>query len=762
MRYLLPNVLPWSVLVVIVAWPCGALIADDDSSPQLMPIVRSMPAMEPAAPAGSSATSSPAVAAATDAPSAPHLYVNSREVRAPLDPATCEGVQPGRDQAVVLYVSGNRGRTWVRTQKRTLPTAALEFRAVTDGTYWAIFRGEAVASRGADPLPGARPDLIITVDTSPPQVASLTASAARENEPVRIAWQVSDPGSSIGGVKIAAAQGQSKETLPPQEVTPSPEGSALVGPLSAGTWDFAVTFVDLAGNMTTACCRTTVTPVAAAQVAAEPAPAAAPSPPPASTPVAEPVEASPTPTPVQPVAAPQADAPVAPPSSATSPAPTSQEPRMEPVPPPASSMMTSELPAAAPRPSPVAPVTGAAESPSPEAVAPARGRGDQWVEPGGEVRATAETPLLRSRMLSISYTWDEEHPPDRVGLWVTTDGGRTWQLDHVAERLTGLFVFQAPADGVYGFHTHREAGGNTWGVPLSGEAPQMEIIVDTEPPRVQWTSPLGVEAAGGAARQPVKVTGTAVLAWQATDANLGKRPARLDWRAFGQTLWQPIAADLPGSGSYTWTVPEAASGTLEVRITVLDRAGHLASADVSLEIVRPAAAETPPPSAAPTTEQASQDAVAESQRAYAMATLSRLQENWADAERQLQRATTLNPDHVRAWVDLGGIYAAGRRWDPAVDAYRKAVTLQPENVNALLGLSRSLAARGDTDGALRTVETLLNLSPTDGDALVLHGDLLWKSGRHDEARQSWLRALDSGGGHEGRLAAIQKRLQLKR
>jgi len=732
-----------------------------------MPIVRSMPAIEPAgtAPAGSSATPSPTVAAATDASSAPHLYVNAREVRAPLDPARCEGVQPGRDQAVVLYVSGNRGRTWVRTQKRTLPTGALEFRAVTDGTYWAIFRGEAVASRGADPLPGARPDLLITVDTSPPEVASLTASAARENEPVRIAWQVSDRGGSIGGVKIAAAQGQSKETLPPQEATPSLEGSSLVGPLSAGTWDFAVTFVDMAGNMTTACCRTTVAAVEAAQVAAEPSPVVAPWPTPAPTPVAEPVEAVPT---AAPVAAPTTGAPLAQPAAATSPAPSSQEPRMEPVPPPQVATEPVVAPATAPEPtaSPAsstiaAQPSAAATTPSPEAVAPARGRGDQWVEPGGEVRAAAETPLLRSRMLSISYTWDEEHPPDRVGLWVTTDGGRTWQLDHVAGRLTGLFVFQAPADGVYGFHTHREAGGNTWGVPLSGEAPQMEIIVDTEPPRVEWTSPLGAEAAGGIARAPAKVTGTVALAWQATDANLGERPARLDWRAFGQTLWQPIAADLPGSGSHTWTAPEATSGTVEVRVTVLDRAGHLASADVSLEIVRPAATETPPAAAAPTTEQASEDAVAESQRAYAMATLSRLQENWADAERQLQRATTLNPDHARAWVDLGGIYAAGRRWDPAVDAYRKAVTLQPENTNALLGLSRSLAARGDADGAVRAVETLLRVSPTDGDALVLHGDLLWKSGRHDEARQSWLKALDSGGGHEGRLAAIQKRLQLK-
>ncbi|MBN2582139.1 MAG: tetratricopeptide repeat protein [Planctomycetes bacterium] len=745
------SVLPWTVLAVCIALPCPARAADDDASQQLMPIMRVMPAIEHAGAGGTigrEALAAP-VADTTGERSVPHVYSNAREVKAPLDVAACEGVRAGRDQAVVLYISGNRGRTWVRTQKRTLPSSGLEFRAVNDGQYWAVFKGEPVASRGPAPLPGAQPDLVITVDTMSPEIKSLVASPARENEPVRVTWQVADRGP-LGGVKIAAAQGESKETIDPQDVAPSLEGSALVGPLSAGTWDFTVTFRDMAGNMTTACCRTTVAAVPAAEVAAE----TVQTPTPAQTPAATESETvAPAPD-AGPTSEPAAPMPAA--------APSEPEPQ-PPAPQPQTSDAQPTEPAAAP--ADVVDVQPAAQqSPTPSGLTTdesAQVKGDQWVEPGGEVRANRETPVLQSRLLSIGYTWDKESPPSRVGLWVTTDGGRTWQLDHVARRLTGTFVFQAPADGVYGFQTHREIGESTWGVPLGGEAPQVEIIVDTEPPHVEWTSPLGAETADGPGRAPAKVGRTMVLAWLANDANLGEKPVRLDYRPFGKTLWQPIAAEIANSGSYEWTAPESLHGQVEVQVTVLDRAGHLASAELPLEIVpaQPAAAE--PQTSASATEQATEDSLSQSQRAYAMATLARLQENWTDAEYQLKRATTLNPDHTRAWVDLGGIYASNKRWDPAVDAYRKATSLQPQNTNALLGLARSLAARGDVAGATQTVETLLRLSPTDGDALVLYGDLLWKSGKNDMARQAWLKALDSGGGHQGRLAAIQKRLQLK-
>ncbi|NIA22076.1 MAG: tetratricopeptide repeat protein, partial [Anaerolineaceae bacterium] len=399
---------------------------------------------------------------------------------------------------------------------------------------------------------------------------------------------------------------------------------------------------------------------------------------------------------------------------------------------------------------------------APETEAPAAAPavpGDRQLEPAGQVLARERIAVLGSRLLSIGYTWDTEHPPQRIGLWVTSDGGRTWKLDHVAERLTGTFVFQAPADGAYGFRTHRELGSSTWGKPQSGTAPEREVIVDTVAPKVEWIGALVAQSTEAHGIATARVTGQATLRWLAVDENLAERPARLDYREFGKTRWHLLAADLPGDGSYQWSLPEGLSGDVEVRVTVADRAGQIAAADLRLKVVPPAQPADPGPDTAAT--KPDEKAIAEARRAYAMATLARLREDWAEAERQLKRATTLNPDHSRAWVDLGGVHAHNGQWDQAAAVYTRAVELQPDNSNALFGLARAQVARGNSGGAMRALESLLARRPTDGDALVLYGDLQWKAGRRDEARQSWLRALDAGGGSQAKLAAIQRRLKLK-
>jgi Flp pilus assembly protein TadD len=192
-----------------------------------------------------------------------------------------------------------------------------------------------------------------------------------------------------------------------------------------------------------------------------------------------------------------------------------------------------------------------------------------------------------------------------------------------------------------------------------------------------------------------------------------------------------------------------------VRITVRDRAGHQGRAALPLEIAPAAGAEPGRPA------QVAQAARDEARRAYAMATLARLQDNWSAAEKQLIRATEADPDYGRAWVDLGGVYLKSGRWESAVDVYRKACRLLPASTNAPLGLARAQAARGDLDGAAGTLESLLERTPADGDGWLLYGDVLARSGDREQARRCWLKALALGGGRRGQLAAIQQRLRLK-
>ena len=212
--------------------------------------------------------------------------------------------------------------------------------------------------------------------------------------------------------------------------------------------------------------------------------------------------------------------------------------------------------------------------------------------------------------------------------------------------------------------------------------------------------------------------------------------------------------------SYLWTPPEELRGRLELRLSAGDRAGHQGAARLVLELLSAPLSPLPAVTGQSQVDAAGTAAADEARRAYEMARYSRLQQRWDDAEKQLLRAVSLNPDFGPAWSDLGGIYLRDNRLANAADAYTRATELLPDSPNALYGLARAQAARKDFEPALKTLGTLLTQSPTDADAWMLHGDVLWQTGEHQKAHQSWLKSIGLGGGTRGNLEALQKRLEL--
>jgi hypothetical protein len=631
-----------------------------------LPVMQTMPPI----PLQGSHTDFPAASAA--APPAPAAFVTeengvlhfySRE-SSPEIPLSKELLGVARidsaAKAVVLYVSGNRGQSWVRTQKRAMPAKSFQFEAANDGEYWLIFQAEEVDARGQAPAPDAAPHLIATIDRVAPVVKELVSLPAEAGLPLDVVWQVEDR-SPLAEVKVVAREVLGDRTLSPSEVATANFGRVRFASAPAGQWAINLAFRDAAGNVTTR--------------------------------------------------------------------------RLE--------VAVKEAAVPLSRPTPADPKSGAV------------------LEPPGQVRVREDVSVIASRTLSIGYNWDKDHPPSRVGLWVTHDGGRTWRLDQVAATLSGTFICGVEEDGAYGFRVHRELGDQVWGSPKNGDVPEREIIVDTVPPKVDWLAPLGDVTADPPGRLPAKVTGVAALKWKITEDYPAEHPVLLDYRLFGKTAWMPLVGPLADSGAYAWTLPADLTGPIEVRLTARDRAAHATVAMLPLEVVPGA---RPPLSAmtgAPASAEAARDAKAEARRAYAMATLARMQENWTGAEEQLTRATALDPDYGRAWTDLGGVYVHDGRWEPAVDAYRKATQVLPDSANAKLGLARALANRGDQAGAIGILDTLVKQTPDDGDAWLLQGDTLWKTGDKARARQAWLKALSLGGGQGANLAAIQQRLQLK-
>lgn len=552
---------------------------------------------EPASESKAAETAKPSpatpAAGATGEPTTPierRIWTNRTTIEIPL----AEDLLPAKDfrgetaRAVVLYVSGNRGRSWVRAEKCALPAQVMEFRAGNDGEFWCLFRGEPIAERGAAPAAQVEPQRMVIVDTSEPLFRLVTAGEPAEDGSVRVTWQASD-GLPPARVKAVAIHETDGTVALPRDGTSSNEGWARFQLTAPGTWQIGVQIEDLAGNAATGRCRVTVK---------------------APPPLAEKLAAAP------------ALGAVTPANSTGTAAPT-----------------------------PGAPAAEVAATTTTRTLEPGT-----KIEPAGEVRSRQETAVLDSRLIQVGYRWDAEHPPTRVGLWVTRDGGRTWTLDQVATEITGKFVYRATEDGRYGFRTHRESGDRVWGSPQAGSAPEREVILDTTAPVVEWTSPLGGPTGDGAARQPAKVAGAAALRWTVVEANPAESPVTLEYRLFTEDTWRELAGPMADTGSFDWAPADTASPSAEVRLTYRDRAGHVATSSLFLEMVR--GEETKIVAQAKEVDDEERNLA---RRAYAMATVARLQENWEAAEKQLLRATSADPSYARAWVDLGGIYVHNSR-----------------------------------------------------------------------------------------------------
>ncbi len=176
--------------------------------------------------------------------------------------------------------------------------------------------------------------------------------------------------------------------------------------------------------------------------------------------------------------------------------------------------------------------------------------------------------MVNSRIFELEYELGGPNVSGRVELWATRDGGKTWQCWGPDTDNRSPMIVSAPEEGVYGFRVlvsddpRRPSVG-----PAPGETPDVWIGVD-------WTPPTGRIAAV----EPIP-TGQAPqvrIRWEAADRHLADRPISLFYSPTGAGgSWTPIAAELPNTGQYTWTVPANAPDRVYIRLEIRDRAGNL-------------------------------------------------------------------------------------------------------------------------------------------------------------------------------------------
>ena len=106
-------------------------------------------------------------------------------------------------------------------------------------------------------------------------------------------------------------------------------------------------------------------------------------------------------------------------------------------------------------------------------------------------------------------------------------------------------------------------------------------------------------------------------------------------------------------------------------------------------------------------------------------------------EASLRKLMALRPDYAHAYNALGYTFADRNiRLDEAEQLISKALSLRPDDPHIIDSMGWIRYRRGDLPGAIELLRKAWSLSPETEIGAHL-GEVLWKAGRTDEARQLW-------------------------
>lgn len=215
--------------------------------------------------------------------------------------------------------------------------------------------------------------------------------------------------------------------------------------------------------------------------------------------------------------------------------------------------------------------------------------------PGGTAasapaQAVPEPVATRQTLFAIPFRVDPADRPSRepmeVHLYVSANQGRTWQLYDKVAPTRRRFVFQAGADGEYWFLARTlDRSGQLW--PKQPNAPELRVLVDTMPPKLQ------LQAEQGGA-------GQITARWQIDEPHPRPGSLMIQYRTTTDGPLQQVAiaqqhqinSGSPQTGKVTWW-PQAGSGTIQIRAEVADLAGNRAVSHAQVKLTPDAGG--PPP-----------------------------------------------------------------------------------------------------------------------------------------------------------------------
>lgn len=304
-------------------------------------------------------------------------------------------------------------------------------------------------------------------------------------------------------------------------------------------------------------------------------------PPPAGVALAGPVAVAATESPIA------TQATMAPPSSVQSSIPESRQ---------------AVVPAGPISPAPVSDATANLSGPTPVAV---------WTSGTAPSNPTVEVnrvQYINYWSFDMAYEVEARGPSgiSRLDLWVTRDDGKTWmkwsQYDGKTPTIrVNLNVPSNPQpEGSYGFRVVPVSGaGLSEREPVSGDVPDLRVVVDVTPPTLELFQPVGDPANPD----------TLVIQWRSTDRNFGEDPITIEWSDRPTGPWQPAAAAsevvsaasgtvpvarrLPNTGQFSWRVPAGLPPRVYLKVTAKDAAGNVREVitrdPILIDLVKPRA-----------------------------------------------------------------------------------------------------------------------------------------------------------------------------
>ena len=447
----------------------------------------------------------------------------------------------GMPQEVQLFVSQDAGKTW-HFYARQAPTAeSFAFRASGDGDFW--FASRAIsAQRSVPPVEQLRPEMHVRVDTTQP-LLELTATAGSAGE-VTTAWKIADPTLDPNSLKIEyqTSPGAAWRTVAIDPAKSWSTPGSLLGEMmwypegNAAGITVRAEAADGAGNKS----------VVNRQVA-RPQPTSGP---------ASNTNTSVT-TPVAQIDRSLDPAVTARGSSANTYVPDAVRTRW----PADNKLRANDSPSSA--------EASGIQTDSPTATVEPQPNGN----PPSESTRTSLPPGERARMTNslhfqLDYELDSVGPGGvaEVQLWGSSDFGQTWARWSLDEDLRSPLDVRVEREGIYGLRVVIVGrNGLATLAPHAGDLADIWVGVDTTRPNARITSAIygeGVHA------------GELDIRWEVIDESIGDRGVTLMFSEQPTGPWTTIAAGLPNTQQYYWSVDPNTPRQIYLRLEFRDDAGN--------------------------------------------------------------------------------------------------------------------------------------------------------------------------------------------